>query len=176
MKSLIRRFWQWFILVGVLGLLAIAAARNSQASAPDQADQPMAFSHPIHSQAGVQCLYCHSEAIRSPIAGIPSVQKCVGCHQVIAAEEEAIKELLEYWRRGESIRWQLVTTQPDFVYFNHQPHIRGGLNCETCHGNVAQMEVVKPVVEMHMGWCLKCHEEQPAEKIAHLVDCITCHK
>lgn len=168
--------WRWSVIVGILFLLSLVAARSYQEATPSQRDQPVAFRHPIHAQAGIQCLYCHSEAARSQIAGIPSVQKCVGCHQVIATEEEPVQEMLGYWERDETIPWRRVTAQLDFVYFSHQPHLGAALNCETCHGNVAQMEVVEPAVDMHMGWCLQCHEAQPAIKIARLVDCITCHK
>jgi hypothetical protein len=29
---------------------------------------------------------------------------------------------------------------------------------------------------MDMGWCLRCHLEQPQEKVARLADCIACHQ
>ncbi len=48
--------------------------------------QPIPYSHQTHSDAGVECLFCHSSALRAPVAGIPSVQKCMGCHDVIATD------------------------------------------------------------------------------------------
>ena len=100
----------------------------------------------------------------------------MGCHSVIATDSLLIQEVSGYWERGEPIPWVRVNTQPDFVYFSHQPHLGAGLNCETCHGDVGQMEVARPVVKMDMGWCLDCHLKQPEEKVARLADCLTCHK
>ncbi|MFU8772544.1 MAG: cytochrome c3 family protein, partial [Anaerolineales bacterium] len=86
------------------------------------------------------------------------------------------QQVAGYWERQEPIPWVRVNSQPDFVYFDHKPHIGAGLNCESCHGNVSTMDVVRPVVKMDMGWCLNCHLEQPQERIARLTDCLTCHK
>lgn len=161
-------------LLVVFGLVAgVLLTRARVLAAPEQ---PIPYSHRTHVEAGVQCLYCHSSALRSPVAGIPSVEKCMGCHSVIATESPAVQEVTGYWDRGEPIPWVRVNTQPDFVYFSHLPHLGAGLNCEACHGDVGTMEVVKPVVKMDMGWCLDCHLQQPEEKIARLVDCLACHK
>ncbi len=167
--------WPFFIaLLVVMGVIGgVLLTRMSVQAAPSQ---PIAFSHQRHTEEGVQCLYCHPGAPRSEIAGIPSVEKCMGCHSVIATESEQIQLVAGYWERGEPIPWSRVNRQPDFVYFSHQPHLSVSLNCETCHGDVGQMDAVHPVVRMDMGWCLDCHLEQPEENVAHLADCVTCHK
>ena len=36
-------------------------------------------------------------------------------------------------------------------------HIRVGVGCKSCHGRVDQMEVVRQVEPLSMGWCLECH-------------------
>ncbi len=159
------------IAAGVIGGVLLTRAQVLAAPA-----QPIAYSHRTHVEAGVQCLFCHSSALRSPVAGIPSVQKCMGCHAVIATDNPAIQEVAGYWERGEPIAWVRVNAQPDFVFFSHQPHLGAGLNCETCHGDVGHMTVARPVVKMDMGWCLDCHLKQPEEKVARLTDCLTCHK
>ncbi|HKZ83774.1 MAG TPA: cytochrome c3 family protein [Anaerolineae bacterium] len=168
---------RWFLVIALLIVVAVAGGilltRAQVFAAPEQ---PIAYSHRVHVESGVQCLFCHSSALRSDVAGIPSVQKCMGCHSVIATDSLLIQEVSGYWERGEPIPWVRVNTQPDFVYFSHQPHLGAGFNCETCHGEVGQMEVVHPVVKMDMGWCLDCHLKQPEEKVARLADCLTCHK
>lgn len=168
---------RWLVLIVLLIVIGIVGGvlltRAQVLAAPEQ---PIAYSHQTHVEAGVQCLFCHSSALRSPVAGIPSVQKCMGCHTVIATDKPAIQEVTGYWERGEPIPWVRVNTQPDFVFFSHQSHLSASLNCETCHGDVGQMEVVHPVVKMDMGWCLDCHLKQPEEKVARLADCLTCHK
>ncbi len=139
-------------------------------------EQPIAFSHETHVEAGVECLFCHPNALRSEVAGIPSVQKCMDCHQVIATESSAVQEVAGYWEREEPILWTPVNRQPDFVYFSHQPHLRAGESCETCHGDVGSMALTQPAVKMDMGWCLDCHLKQPQHQVARLADCLTCHK
>ena len=50
-------------------------------------EQPIAFSHKVHAgENEIPCQYCHIYARRSISAGVPSVNKCVGCHQSVAAD------------------------------------------------------------------------------------------
>ncbi len=168
---------RWPLFISLLIVAAVAGGvlltRAQVLAAPEQ---PIAYSHRAHVEAGVQCLFCHPSALRSSVAGIPSVQKCMGCHAVIEADNPAIQEVAGYWERGEPIPWVRVNAQPDFVFFSHQPHLGAGLNCETCHGDVGSMTVARPAVKMDMGWCLDCHLKQPEAKVARLADCLTCHK
>jgi hypothetical protein len=170
--------WRIPIFLGTLFLIALIGlgiflTYRAVRAAPAQ---PIAFNHEKHDQAGVPCLYCHASPARSDVAGIPSIALCMGCHNAIATEAEEIQKLVGYWERGEAIPWQPVVVMPDHVYFSHQPHILGGVSCETCHGQVGQMTVLRPVGAMDMGWCLDCHVDQPEEKVARLADCLACHK
>lgn len=164
----------FIVLLIVVGIVAgILLTRAKVMAVPEQ---PIPYSHQVHVEAGLQCLFCHSGALRSPVAGIPSVQKCMGCHNVIATESPAIQQVAALWERGEPIPWVRVNKQPDFVFFSHQPHLGAGQSCETCHGDVSQMDVARPVGTRDMGWCLDCHLNQPEPKAARLADCLTCHK
>jgi hypothetical protein len=165
-----------FIIALVVVAAVIAGIIFTRARVLAVPEQPLPFSHETHTRAGLECLFCHSSALRSPVAGIPSVQKCLGCHDVIATDRPAIQQLAGYWERGEPIPWVRVNTQPEFVGYSHEPHLGAGINCETCHGDVSRMDVARPVVRMDMGWCLACHLEQPEEKVGRLADCLTCHK
>jgi len=158
------------ILVILVGAYLIFAARSRAAPS-----QPLAFNHQIMVGMGMQCLYCHNTATRSPAAGIPSVQKCMGCHQVIATDRPGVQTVAGYWERQEPIPWARVYRVPRFVYFSHQVHLNAaGLNCERCHGDVGNMVEVRAVVDMNMGWCLSCHSQQP--NAAQLRDCVVCHR
>lgn len=159
------------ILVGIVAVLLLN--RRVAQAAPEQ---PIAFPHRTHAEAGIQCLFCHPSAMRSDVAGIPSVQRCVGCHQTILSSRVRIRTVLDYWERGEPIPWVPVTQMSDFVFFSHQPHLQAGVSCETCHGEVGTMSVVQTVVDMDMGWCLNCHLNQAQAKVARLTDCLVCHK
>jgi Cytochrome c7 and related cytochrome c len=158
-------------LVLVLGGVFFLLASGAQA-APQQ---PIAFKHEVMVQAGVPCLFCHTEAMKSADAGMPSVEKCVGCHRTIAPDSPEIQKVLAYWKEQKPIEWVRVNQLPRFVYFSHEVHVVGaGLNCETCHGDVGHMTVTYAPIKMTMGFCLSCHEKQT--NAPQLMDCITCHK
>jgi hypothetical protein len=61
----------------------------------------------------------------------------MGCHTTIATDDESVQALTSYWDQNQPIPWNRVNQQPDFVFFSHQAP--GGINCETCHGDVGHM-------------------------------------
>ena len=159
------------LVATVLGGIYLARAPGAQAAS----FQPISFDHKSMVEAGMDCLFCHTGVTKSPAAGIPSVESCMGCHSLIEIDSPEILGLAAYWDHQEPIRWARVNRLPRFVYFSHQAHVlAGSLNCERCHGDVAQMAEARPVVRMNMGWCLGCHEQQPNGK--QLRDCIVCHQ
>ena len=158
------------IVIIVAGIVLVL---TTQAQAAPQ--QPIAFSHQAMVQAGVTCVYCHSGATRSADAGIPSVGLCMGCHKIIATDSPEVQKLADYWKRGEPIPWVRVNQLPRFVYFSHEAHVVGAsLNCERCHGDVGHMAETHAVVNITMGWCLACHQQQA--NAPQLMDCVTCHQ
>ena len=139
--------------------------------ARDPAGQPIAFSHAHHAgQYQIACEFCHAYARRGPVAGIPSVERCVGCHQSILTDQPEIQKLLEYWENEEPIPWLRIYDLPDYVRFTHKAHVRAGINCENCHGDVRSMDIAQQVESLSMGWCLDCHNEREAPR-----DCLICH-
>lgn len=79
-----------------------------------------------------------------------------------------------------NIEWVKIHNLPDFVFFNHAPHIAAKVACEQCHGEVGTMEQVSQISTLSMGWCLKCHQAQPhfasvPERTPDLSDCAICH-
>ena len=113
---------------------------NPEVSAPEQ---PIAFSHKIHAGDNeIPCQYCHTEARRSPSAGVPSVNKCMGCHNEVATDSPLIRQVSEYWENKEPIPWVKVHDLPDFVHFTHKRHVQAGIACQTCHGPVEPMDKI----------------------------------
>jgi mono/diheme cytochrome c family protein len=159
--------------------------------------QPIFFSHLIHAGSfQIACQYCHADARRSSYAGLPSVERCMGCHKIVGAQDNPeIKKIHDYWNRQQSIPWVNVFKVPEFTYFPHKPHVQAGVACQTCHGPIERMRVVgadtgprltndlKNLVGLHppspplsMGWCLECHRRENATHGRHApVDCVTCH-
>ncbi len=147
--------------------------------------QPIHFSHKIHAgDNGVDCNFCHSSARKSKTSGIPSLNVCMSCHKNISevAEETATDEYSkefydgeiaklyqavgwdvdeqQYTGETEPVKWVRIHNLPDFAYFNHSQHVSvAGISCQTCHGEVQEMEVVEQFSPLTMGWCIGCHRE-----------------
>ncbi|HET6420092.1 MAG TPA: cytochrome c3 family protein [Geobacteraceae bacterium] len=165
----------WLIggLVVVLGIIAVVSAfmYDLPLDLRDRSPvQPLVFSHKVHAgKDGIQCLFCHRYAEKSPVAGILPVETCVKtCHPILGLN---IKDLNAYWERRQPIPWVRVYVLPDHVYFPHMMHIRAGLVCANCHGDVASMEPLTRHVKLEMGWCLNCHRQKNVG-----IDCWMCHK
>jgi hypothetical protein len=169
--------WTWRLVAGIVLLLILQGAGILwwMSSSRAQAKEPIEFNHQAMVQLGITCLFCHSDAMRSPAAGMPSVQLCMGCHSSIATDSPEIQTLAGFWQRQEPVPWLRRYRLPRFVYFSHRVHVvAAGLNCERCHGDVGQMTVAEPVVDLNMGWCLGCHGQQPNQQ--QLRDCVVCHQ
>jgi hypothetical protein len=159
--------------VGLIGLV-LGYYANAAFYPGTTPEQPINFSHRIHAgDFEIPCMYCHTQARRSISAGVPSVNKCVGCHNEIATDRPQIKKVINYFENKEPIPWVKVHDLPDFVYFPHKRHVQADVACQTCHGPVETMEKVTRMAPVKMGECLACHKENEVE---HGLDCWTCHK
>ena len=102
-------------------------------------------------------------------------------------------------KQPQPIQWIKVDNLPDFVYFDHRPHVNAGVACQKCHGPVETMERIRQVEDLSMGWCVNCHRTvdragldgkgnftsapapaaQGSKPVTHRVyastDCSTCH-
>ncbi len=120
--------------------------------------QPVDYSHKIHAgELGMDCRYCHVAVEKSSVASVPPTQVCMNCHTMVAAESEKLKLVRESWASGQPIEWVRIHKLPQYVYFNHSAHINAGVGCESCHGNIASMDVVHQEKPLNMEWCLDCH-------------------
>jgi len=159
--------------VGLIGLV-IGYYANAAFYPGTTPEQPINFSHKIHAgDFEIPCMYCHTQARRSISAGVPSVNKCVGCHNEVATDRPQIRKVINYFENKEPIPWIKVHDLPDFVYFPHKRHVQADVECQTCHGPVETMEKVTRMAPVKMGECLACHKENDVE---HGLDCWTCHK
>jgi hypothetical protein len=185
-------------------------------------EQPIPFSHNIHAgMLGMDCEFCHNEARNSIHAGVPPVQMCMNCHQHVKTDNPDVLKIHAHYCEeppctvesgpfgpiapdfAHPIEWQKVHDLPDYVYFSHKRHVRGGVQCTECHGQVqlqgkkevvfengVQVEKVQTVMvresTLQMGWCLNCHADHPSIdknygeqadlRRAELKDCWTCHR
>ena len=160
------------------------AAWDPEAPGPNQ---PIPFSHKHHSgQFGIDCQYCHSGTDRSQAAGVPSVEVCMGCHAQFPKEYdeiEGIRILKDYWEQKKPIEWEQIHRVPEYVQFRHNRHVQAGLECQTCHGPVEDLDKLYlvpdtkwaygvPYQKLEMGWCINCHKDNHDQAS---IDCLKCH-
>jgi hypothetical protein len=120
--------------------------------------QPVPYSHKLHAgDLGMDCRYCHSSIERSPIANVPPTNTCMNCHKIILTDSEKLLPVRESFASGKPIQWVKIHRLPDFVYFDHSIHLWAGVGCSSCHGNIAEMDVVQQAKPLSMSWCLDCH-------------------
>ena len=123
-------------------------------------EQPVAYSHRLHAgELGINCQYCHTQVENAAYSNVPATQTCMNCHNQIRTESLKLLPVRESWATGASIPWVKVHQLPDYAQFAHNVHVTNGVGCETCHGRGDQMEVVKLVEPLSMGWCLECHRQ-----------------
>ncbi len=158
------------IFLIVAGPIAVGGALIYDKYVPGP-DQPVPFSHRIHvSTKKLSCFFCHPYAADSINPGMPPVEKCLLCHNVIATKFEPINRIHEYYDAGKPIPWVRVSGIPDFVHFSHQSHLARGIDCGHCHGDIKQMDRVKRVYDLDMHFCIDCHWRNNAPD-----SCFTCH-
>lgn len=157
------------------GLLLIRASGR-----PEPPPQPIAFDHWLHvSKPGEQdgpqleCSACHEYADKSAHATIPNTETCMLCHQSTKTESPEIQKLAALAERNSQPPWRRVywfEKEAD-VFFTHKAHIRAGVECAACHGDVANSHRIRRETDMTMGWCIDCHRRRGAS-----VDCYVCHR
>jgi predicted CXXCH cytochrome family protein len=140
--------------------------------------QPIQFSHKIHAGDNqIPCLYCHIGADKGPVATVPAVRTCMGCHKMVAAGKPEIQKLKQYWDNQQPIPWAKVYDLSDHVRFTHKRHVRAGIACQRCHGPVQEMSAIRLQQTLNMGFCVGCHKQHLNDKHTPAsLDCSTCHK
>ncbi|WP_281542320.1 cytochrome c3 family protein [Maribacter aestuarii] len=70
------------------------------------------------------------------------------------------EENQKYTGESQPVEWVRIHNLPDFAYFNHSQHVSvAGIECQTCHGPVEEMEIMYQYSSLTMGWCINCHRE-----------------
>ncbi len=151
-----------FVVLGIVVTLgaALPVLQRSDfvTTANKYRDQPVQFSHQHHvGGIGIDCRYCHTAVEVSTSAGIPPTKTCINCHSQIWSTSPYLEPVRASFRDDKPLKWLRVHDLPDFVYFNHSIHVKKGVGCETCHGRVDQMPLMRQQSSLQMEWCLNCH-------------------
>ena len=177
-----RRKWTaipglFLLAAGAVMISAYSGASSSKNRSPVQ---PIKFPHPVHVQKlGMNCLYCHYSANKSPDPGLPALSTCMGCHASIGPDRPAsdlgpkrtsaeIKKLWDYadvktpmtpglGPNARPIPWIRIHKVPEYVHFPHMRHVNAGVTCQSCHGQIQKMNQVYQFASLNMGWCVSCH-------------------
>lgn len=146
-----------------------------------QPEQPVLYSHQIHvAKLGMDCRYCHTHVEDGRHANIPDTATCMNCHTgevgvggylnaTLWKAHEINPNLVKVrsaYASGEPIRWKRVHKLPDYAHFPHSVHVKAGISCYSCHGNIHQQAEVRQVQSLSMGWCLECHRAPEKHMVA----------
>ncbi|MBZ0137266.1 MAG: cytochrome c family protein [Planctomycetes bacterium] len=171
-----------------------------------QPEQPIAYSHRLHAGVlDIDCQYCHTGADKGRHATLPNVQTCMNCHATAKGRTDSAKAEIGKLQlamqdknqdgQPDGVSWKRVHNNADFVYFNHQTHVRiakfiddsgnivDGIDCVQCHGDMTTAGVAKQQEQLTMGFCINCHRTQNDRHVtanlpalAPVNSCDACHR
>lgn len=165
-----------------LTFFASRAERDGVGYTPDQ---PINYSHKLHAgEMQIDCQYCHIGVEKSRHAVVPPVATCMNCHTVARKDKPEIVTLTKYYNQNKALLWKRVHKVPDYAYFSHSVHVNKDIECESCHGEIKQMEKVGQLKSFTMGSCLNCHrnahDKMPYFKVEEINNgpdyCWACHR
>jgi hypothetical protein len=134
--------------------------------------QPIPYSHKKHLALGLECKMCHTNPEPGKLMTFPETGGCMQCHATVAKDKPTIQKLANYAKSKQGIPWVRVYIVLPGVAWSHRPHLQAGVACETCHGQVREIEQMSEVTSVTtMYVCLNCHEMNHAKTA-----CDTCHK
>ncbi len=170
--------WSAFVLAWTIAIALSPIARSQEPATgefrpPPAPEQPIAFSHRLHTSLGLACSGCHATAETGDRATLPPTSTCMTCHVAIRADSPEILKLAGFQAKKEEVPWRRVYRLPDYVGFSHTTHVMSGkgLTCETCHGNVRELAQMQKLKDTSMAACIACHTEKAAP-----TRCDACHE
>jgi len=134
--------------------------------------QPIPFSHKVHAPLVVDCLYCHAVEASGREMTYPAEAQCMQCHTSIKADSPPIRKLAEFYQEKKPVPWARIYAVPDYVFFSHRLHFkRAKIDCQVCHGPVAERDTLSKEKPTSMASCVDCHKLKKAP-----VNCRACHE
>ncbi len=168
LKRVKKRYILGIVFIGALGWqisLLYEAGTALGRQELYEPDQPIKFSHVVHSTENkIDCQYCHTTVEYSKSAGIPDVNVCWNCHSIVRdgtnSGKHQINKVVEAYENDIPIEWIRIHNLQDHAFFSHAQHVNvAGLDCAECHGPIEEMDRVRQVTDMSMGWCINCHRD-----------------
>jgi hypothetical protein len=133
--------------------------------------QPIPYSHRTHLALGLECKTCHTNPEPGKLMTFPAASTCMSCHAAVAKGKPSIQKLAAFAKSQEVLPWVRVYAVLPGVNWTHRKHLDAGMKCETCHGQVAQMDAMSETTSVTtMAVCISCHKANNAPTV-----CQTCH-
>jgi hypothetical protein len=133
--------------------------------------QPIPYSHKTHLALGLECKTCHTNPEPGKLMTFPAASTCMSCHAAVAKGKPAIQKLAAFAKSQEIVPWVRVYAVLPGVNWTHRKHLDAGMKCETCHGQVTQMDAMSETTSVTtMAVCISCHKANNAPTV-----CQTCH-
>lgn len=146
-----------FALIGGAYALMVSPYTTNQSITRHQ---PVPFSHAHHvGGLGIDCRYCHASVETAAFAGMPPTTTCMTCHSQLFTNAAMLAPVRASLAEHKPLHWTRVHRLPDYVYFDHSIHVAKGVGCSSCHGDVANMPLMRQAAPLTMGWCLDCHRD-----------------
>lgn len=177
-----KRFCFMLALIAAMALRSAAGAEQPQPQAlpamvrenlaPHPAPvQPLPYSHRTHVGMGLPCRLCHTNPAPGQQMTFPATATCMSCHATVVADRPAILKLAEYANSNQPIPWVRVYQVLPGVTWTHRKHVQAGVQCETCHGSVGDLDAMSEITAViGMASCIGCHQARSVSAA-----CTVCH-
>jgi hypothetical protein len=172
----VRRSWPVAVVAVLVACIVVRAqtpAPPPQPAPPRAPAQPLAFSHRQHvTDLYLECRDCHANPDAGTLMTYPASSVCLSCHRSMPATRASLQAVLTLAASDTPIAWKRVYQVPDFVYWQHGPHLAAKITCEQCHGPVGERDTIALETDVTtMTGCQRCHEQRQV-----LMDCGDCHE
>jgi hypothetical protein len=134
-------------------------------------EQPLPYSHKTHVGLGLACRLCHVNPAPGKEMSFPATSTCMTCHASVVTGRPAIQKLTRYAHAKQAIPWVRVYQVLPGVTWTHRKHLQAGVQCETCHGAVEDLQAMSETTAVTaMASCISCHQARGASTA-----CAVCH-
>ena len=137
--------------------------------------QPIAFNHQVHvEENGMECSDCHQFYLEGKHSGLPTLTVCLDCHEEAMTDNPEEQKIRDLAAAGQDDVFRKLFKLPDHAFYSHRRHVGiAGIECETCHGEVALTTEPpeKAEILITMDFCMDCHKLTGVSE-----DCTRCHR
>ena len=178
-----KRLFDIFAMIAAAFVLLAVGAVQAQPPAPATSavranlaphpapEQPLPYSHKTHVGMGLPCQLCHTNPAPGKQMTFPATATCMNCHATMVTDRPAIKKLAEYAKSKQPIPWVRVYKVLPGVTWTHRKHLQAGVQCETCHGAVGDLDAMSETTAVTgMASCVSCHQARSVSAA-----CTVCH-